>query len=96
MKEPYCSVLFPPTKTTDLRLDPSASLTNSYSIYIANSLDGAIIILYGPSSTSSPYIGGILLRKFIKGIRKAADFPEPVGAKPIMSLNFNPIEIAYI
>jgi len=45
---------------------------------------------------SSSLIGGIFNKKFIRGIRKAADLPEPVGAKPIMSLKHIPTGIPYI
>ena len=47
---------------------------------------GAITSAYGPSSIRESYIGGILNKKARRGKRKAADFPEPVGAKPIISL----------
>ena len=63
---------------------------------MANSLAGAIIRAYGPSSINSPYIGGILDKKLINGTRKAADFPDPVGANPIISLKLSPIGIPCI
>ena len=41
-------------------------------------------------------MGGSLSKKLIRGIKNAADLPDPVGASPIMSLLFKPIAIPYI
>ena len=41
-------------------------------------------------------IGGCFIRNIIKGIRKAADLPEPVGASAIISRIFRPIGTACI
>ena len=43
-----------------------------------------------------PSILGYLRRNVIRGSRNAADFPEPVGARPIMSRIAMPIGIACI
>ena len=51
---------------------------------------------YGPSDALIPSTAGIFIKKLIIGSKNAADFPEPVGANPIMSLIFYPTEIDYI
>jgi hypothetical protein len=44
-----------------------------------------MIIAYGPSYIKESLIGGFFSRKIIRGTKNAADLPEPVGARAIIS-----------